>query len=161
MMRLIRVALPSLLLPVLLALSNNVFAQAVTQAEAKAFFKQYVALSDAFDDALVDLYAPAASIVGLRREDNGDTTKQELTGAQWQQLLGFNMAKAQKRNERSTYSKLRFTPQDKAMKITADRYSIRKCFTDSAYFMVVARRADKRLHIVEESFATHLPDQCR
>lgn len=133
-------------------------AQAVTQAEAEAFFKRMQAWNTSFDSRYPELYSPEAKITGLRYRDDNDLT---VTGAQWQQILSFTAAKAKKRNDSSTFSNMRYIPQGERMKITADRYMTRKCNTDKTYYMVLGRQANGQLLIEEETFDVGLDHLCK
>lgn len=136
-------------------------AQPVSKDEAARFFAQYVQLSNAFDMRFTEMYAPSARVIGLRHTDSGEKERQELTGAQWKQLVSFNLAKARKRNEQSTFSKIRYELQGEQVRIRALRYSLRKCHTDSSYSMLIGRHAREGLRIEEEIFETHLPSSCK
>lgn len=130
--------------------------QAVTQTEAAAFFKRMAEMNAKFDSRYPDLYSPEATVIGHK-----DGEKTVVTGAQWQQLLAFGAEKAKQRNDKSTFSNMRYTPQGERMKITADRYAVRKCYTDRAYYMIVGRQGNGQLWIEEESFELSPPSQCK
>jgi hypothetical protein len=132
--------------------------QPVTQAEAQAFFKRMGELNMSFDEKYADLYADDASITG-RKHDTGET--QTVTGAQWKQLMLFNLPKAKKRDDRSSFSKARYEPLGERMKIRAERYVLRKCNTDPDYTLTLGRQPDGRILIVEESFALSVPNLCK
>jgi hypothetical protein len=148
-----------LLIAVLLVLTTNAHAaQPVTKAEAEAFFKRMGELNNSFDEKYVDLYAKDAVITGHK---HGTTEKQTLSGAQWQQLISFNLPKAKKRDDRSTFSKTRYEAVGEKMKVSAERYVVRKCNTDPDYYLVLGRQPDGRILITEESFALSVPGLCK
>ena len=141
-----------------LPFASAVQAQPVTQAEAAAFFKRMAEMNAKFDARYPELYSPEATVIG--RKQDGDKTV--VTGAQWQQLLTFGAEKAKKRNDSSTFSNMRYEAQGERMKITADRYAVRKCYTDSGYYMIVGRQGKGGpLWIEEESFELSPPNQCK
>jgi hypothetical protein len=131
--------------------------QPVTQAEAQAFFKRMAEMNSSFDSRYPDLYSPEATVIG--RKQGGEKTV--VTGAQWQQLLAYGAEKAKKRNDKSTFSNMRYAVQGERMKIQADRYAVRKCYTDSSYYMIVGRQNNGQLWIEEESFELSPPNQCK
>ncbi|HTJ96446.1 MAG TPA: hypothetical protein VL381_03180, partial [Rhodocyclaceae bacterium] len=147
----------------LICLSCSGWTQAkpISKAEGEAFFKQYIALTSAFDPAFTDLYAPSANIIGMKHTDNGEMEKQQVTGAQWKQLVAFNLSKAKKRNDQSTFNNVRYEVIGERLRIRANRYSLLKCYTDKNYYMVIGRQGKGPLLIEEESFEMHLPNNCK
>lgn len=131
-------------------------AQPVTQAEAAAFFKRMAEMNANFDSRYPELYSPDATVIGHKGDE-----KTVVTGAQWQQLLAFGADKAKRNNNKSTFSNMRYEAQGERMKISADRYAVRKCYTDSGYYMIVGRQGNGRLWIEEESFELSPPNQCK
>lgn len=124
------------------------------------FFERYVSLSSSFDQAVVDLYADDARIIGYRRYPHGLERRMELTGTEWKELLRKIMPVARLRNDRSTYSNIRITAEAGAYRIKADRYSMQKCYTDKGYYMRVAAQPDGTLQIVEEYSETQPQSEC-
>lgn len=133
-------------------------AKPVSQPEAEAFFKRMGELNMSFDEKYAELYADDAVVTGRKHGTDETTT---VTGAQWAQLMLFNLPKAKKRDDRSSFSKARYTPQGERMKINAERYVLRKCNTDPDYYVVLGRQPDGRVLIVEESFALSVPNRCQ
>ena len=136
---------------------GNTQAQPVTKTEAQAFFKRMAEMNSRFDSRYPELYSPEATVIG-RKQGSEPTV---VTGAQWQQLLAFGAEKAKKRNDKSTFSNMRYEAQGERMKINADRYAVRKCYTDSGYYMIVGRQNNGHLWIEEESFELSPPNQCK
>lgn len=149
--------LAAVIFAVLLPFAGIAQGQPVTQAEAQAFFKRMAEMNSRFDSRYPDLYSPEATVIGHRQ--GGEKTV--VTGAQWQQLLAYGAEKAKKRNDKSTFSNMRYEAQGERMKIQADRYAVRKCYTDSAYYMIVGRQNNGQLWIEEESFELSPPNQCK
>lgn len=132
--------------------------QPVTQNEAAAFFKRMGELNLKFDEKYAELYADDAVVSGHKHGTDETTT---VTGAQWKQLMLFNLAKAKQRDDRSTFSKARYEALGERMKINAERYVMRKCNTDADYYLILGRQPDGRVLIVEESFALSVPGLCK
>jgi len=132
----------------------------VTEADARAFFAKYVELGEAFDVALADLYSDGAVIRAERRYPNGENRAVQLTGQQWKALIVKAMPLAKKHEDRSTYSNLKVTVSGDRARIDADRYSERKCYTDSGYYMVIERQPDGTYLIVEEYSKTQPQSSC-
>lgn len=141
---------------VLLSFSASVQARPVTQEEAAAFFKRMTEMNARFDSRYPELYSPEATVIGHK-----DGEKTAVTGSQWQQLLVLGAEKAKKNNNKSTFSNMRYEQQGERMKISADRYAVRKCYTDSSYYMIVGRQSNGQLWIEEETFELSPPNQCK
>ena len=131
-------------------------AQPVTQEEAASFFKRMTEMNARFDSRYPELYSPEAVVIGHK-----DGEKTTVTGAQWQQILALAGEKAKKRNDSSAFKNMRYEQQGERMKISADRYAVRKCYTDRGYYMIVGRQSNGKLWIVEESFELSPPNQCK
>jgi hypothetical protein len=153
-----KLALHSVIFAALTAIASAAQAQPITQTEAAAFFKRMGELNNNFDEKYADLYAPDAVVTGHKHGTDETTT---VTGAQWQQLMLFNLPKAKKRDDRSTFSKARYEPDGDKMKIRAERYVVRKCNTDPDYYLVLGRQPNGRILIVEESFELSVPNLCK
>jgi hypothetical protein len=84
----------------------------------------------------------------------------EFTGQQWKQLLVRIMPMAKAQNDKSSYSNVVITMQGDGYKIKADRFSERKCYIDSGYYMIVAPNKDGELKILEEYMETQPESDC-
>lgn len=135
---------------------------AVSQASDKPaeFFQKYVELADAFDPAIVDLYADEALIHAYRVYPHGLERNMEMTGTQWKQLITKVMPLAKAQDDKSTYSNMEITDFEGGFKIKADRFSVRKCYTDTGYYMVVKSIGDGSLKILEEYMETKPSSNC-
>lgn len=130
-------------------------------AAAQAFFENYVALSDAYDDKVADLYSDNAVIRAFRRYPHGLERSMELTGSQWKALLVKAMPLARAQADRSTFSDVEVSVTGTRAKIKANRYAARKCNTDTGYYMVVERQPDAKYLIVEEYSETQPQSNCQ
>ena len=138
----------------------GVRADQTDNAAAKAFFENYVALSDAYDDKVADLYADSAVIRTFRRYPHGLERSMELTGSQWKALLVRAMPIARAQADRSTYSNVEVSVSGDKTTIKADRYAERKCYTDTGYYLVIARQPNGEYLIVEEYSETQPQSKC-
>jgi len=127
---------------------------------AKNLFTNYIQLSDTFDPAVANLYADNAKIHVYRKYPHGTERAMELSGAQWKQLLIRAMPLAKAQNDKSIFSNIAITKYNKGYKIKANRYSNRKCYTDSGYYMVVALNTSGKLIIIEEYSETQPQSDC-
>ena len=141
--------------------SLYVHADPTDNAAAQAFFENYVALSDAYDDKVADLYADSAVIRACRRYPHGLERSMELSGSQWKALLIRAMPTARAQADRSTYSNVEVSVSGDKATIKADRYAVRKCYTDTGYYMVVERQAHGDYLIVEEYSETQPQSKCQ
>lgn len=140
---------------ILIVLSSAVNAEETP----RDLFSEYIRLGDAFDPAVVDLYDDSAQILAYRVYPHGLERNMELTGAQWKELVRKVMPMAKAKNDRSTFSNLAITEIEGGFKIKADRYSVRKCYTDTGYYMVVKPAKNGKLAIFKEYLETKpLPD---
>lgn len=124
------------------------------------FFQRYVELGNAFDTALADLYSDKALIHTYRVYPHGLERNMELTGEKWKQLITKVMPLAKVQNDKSIFSNVEIIEFEDGFKIRADRYSVRKCYTDTGYYMVVKPMADDSLKIVEEYMETQPLPNC-
>jgi len=141
--------------------SLYVHADPTDNAAAQAFFENYVGLSDAYDDKVADLYADSAVIRACRRYPHGLERSMELSGSQWKALLIRAMPIARAQADRSTYSNVEVSVSGDKATIKADRYAVRKCYTDTGYYMVVERQAHGDYLIVEEYSETQPQSNCQ
>lgn len=135
-------------------------AEADSSKAARAFFDNYVALSERFDPAAADLYSDSARIRARRGSPSGELRDLELTGKQWKELLVQALPTAKARGDISTFSDVSVSEQTGGVRVAARRYSTLKCRWDEAYFMVVAADAQGLLQIVEEYSEGALQSDC-
>lgn len=130
------------------------------EQEAKDFLERFVALGDAHDPALADLYSDGAVIKAHRRYPHGLERTLELTGVQWKALVRTAMPWAKALNDRSELRDPQFEVDQGKVTIRADRYSVRKCYLDTGYYMILERQPDGALGIVEEYTETQPQSDC-
>lgn len=129
-------------------------ASAATPKDAKALFARYEALSDAFDPASIELYADDATIYVDTEGKVVEMGLQDLR-PMWNNMLEA----AKETGERSTYKKVKVKRTDRGFRITALRHSVRHCFDDKSYEMMLEER-DGELLIVSERLSTPGLSRC-
>ena len=127
--------------------------------EGQRFFDRYVALGNSYNPALAALYADFAAIKTTRRYPTGQIRSLELTGAQWKDLIQKAMPLAKAQGDRGEFKNVRLEAIGDDIRVRADRYSVRKCYWDRGYYMVV-RRTTADLQIVEEYSETEPESAC-
>jgi len=130
------------------------------QRVPQTFFEKYVELSDAYDEKVADLYSDSAVIRAYRRYPHGLARSMELTGSQWKALLVKAMPLAKAQADRSAYSNIEVSVTGDKAKIKANRYAVRKCYTDTGHYLVVERQPDGAYLIVEEYSETQPQANC-
>jgi len=140
-------------------LLSSQHALAASEKEAAAFFQNYVNLSEDFNVSVKDLYADDAKIHTYRRYPDGLQRAAEMTGKEWKELLEKVMSIAKKKGDISEYKNATFSLDDSKVTIKADRYSTLKCYTDTAYYMVI-RKDKSGLKIIEEYSETQPQSDC-
>ncbi|HET9880135.1 MAG TPA: hypothetical protein VFS81_00135 [Candidatus Binatia bacterium] len=132
---------------------------AVDLQEGQRFFDRYVALGNSYNPSIATLYADSAAIKTTRRYPTGQIRSLELTGAQWKDLIQKAMPLAKAQGDRSEFKNARFEAVGDDIRVKADRYSVRKCYWDRGYYMVI-RRTAAGLQIVEEYSETQPESAC-
>lgn len=129
--------------------------------EARDFLARYIALGEAFDPAVAELYADDALVKAYRRYPFGLERAMEMSGVAWKELIRTAMPWAKAQNDRSDFRVPEFQVDGGRVKIKANRYSFRKCYLDTGYYMILARQPDGSLRIVEEYTETQPQSDCR
>ena len=133
---------------------------AIASETPEDFFTRYVQLGNEFSPSLADLYSNQALIRSYRVYPHGTERHMEVTGAQWKQVLVKVLPLAKAQNDKSTFSNIDISQISDGFKIQADRYSIRKCYVDTGYFMILKPTFNGRLQIVEEYLETQPQSSC-
>jgi hypothetical protein len=126
-----RVALRALALAAVLSgIGSAVWAQAGGPGEsAEAFFERFVALGQAFDPAVADLYADEATIRSVRRYPDGTARALQLIGAEYKRLIRSAMPLARQRGDRDQHSDVTVWADGEQTRIRSTRYSELKGYT--------------------------------
>lgn len=125
------------------------------------FFQRFDQLGQRFDPSVADLYSDGASIKIYRRYPTGLERSMEMAGTEWKALVRKVMPAASAKNDKSTFTNVRYSALTATkVKINADRYAVRKCYTDPAYYLVIEMQPNGRYSIVEEHFETKPLSDC-
>jgi hypothetical protein len=152
---------PILTLALILGLTAVVHAQAIAPDEARRFFERYVALGDAYDVAIAELYLDTSRITSLRRGPVASQDRMlEIDGARWRGMVRAAMPVARARGDRSEFRNVRMEPAGEQVRVRAERYAVVKCYWDRAYSMLIGRGPDGGLRIVAEHFETQPGSDC-
>ena len=141
------------------ALSLIGTSHALDLQEGRRFFDRYISLGNSYNPSLATLYADSAAIKTIRRYPTGQIRSLELTGTQWKTLLQKAMPLAKAQGDRSEFKNVRLEAVGDDIRVKADRYSVRKCYWDRGYYMLV-RRTAAGLRIVEEYSETQPESAC-
>lgn len=128
--------------------------------ELNSFFMKYIELNDNFDISVAKLYSDKAKIHAYRVYPHGTQRSLELNGEKWKQLIVRAMPIAKTKNDKSSFSNIVITKQDKKYKIKANRYSNIKCYTDTGYYMIVEESKGGDLYIIEEYMEAQPNSNC-
>jgi hypothetical protein len=105
-------------------------------AEARRLFERYVALEKAFAAAAADLYADEAVIQNKRKYPDGQVKTMSMPAPRYKALIRSAMPAAKARNDRSTYSDVRYSAEGAGVRITAQRFSELKKYTSPLSMLV-------------------------
>ncbi|MFC6633389.1 hypothetical protein [Microbulbifer taiwanensis] len=134
-------------------------ADVIAEDNPGKFFQIYMQLGESFDANVANLYDDSAKIHAYRVYPHGLERNMELSGAQWKELVKKLMPIARAKNDKSTFSDINILEVEGGYKIKANRYSERKCYTDTGYYMILKNGDDGNLAIFEEYMETKpLPD---
>jgi hypothetical protein len=117
--------------------------------QAKRLFKRYVALGQAFDPAVADLYSDEALIENRRRYPSGEVKTLTLPAPKYKELIRAAMPAAKARGDRNTYSDVRYAIEGQGVRIVAKRFSELKKYS-SPLSLLVKRDAKSAWLIYEE-----------
>jgi hypothetical protein len=120
------------------------------ESKARAVFGEYVRLGEAFDPALVDLYAETAKISNRRVFPDGTSRELAMPAASYKPLLRRVMPVAKEQNDVSRYSDVRYAVEGDNVRITATRYSVMKDYS-APHALLVGPDADGTWRVLEES----------
>lgn len=127
--------------------SSPLPAAAETPAE---FFQQYADYIENFNPAVTRLYSDKALIHAYRVSPGLFEKHIEVSGRQWKQMLQRAMIFARPENDTSTFSVTEINPYEGGYLIKANRYSVKHCYTDRNYYMLIKTVPDGQFKIFEE-----------
>ncbi len=139
-------------------LSCNAFSADMSTPEA--LFERFVALGDNFDTRVANLYTDDAKIVFFKHYPHGLERQMALSGYEWKSLISKIMPVAKLTHDVSRYKDVEIIALGDAFKIKANRYSERKCYLDTGYYMVVKQSVAGQWLITEEYTQTQPDASC-
>jgi hypothetical protein len=139
---------------------NSSAASPVSPEEGRQFFERYIALDGAFDPEFVTLYSDDTRVRFTRHLPTGQAQEIVVDGAQWKNLLIKLLALAKARNDRSEYRDPRYDREGDKLRIRADRYSLRKCYWDKRFYILLTRRPNGAVYIEEQFFEVRVLPDC-
>lgn len=128
--------------------------------DAKLFFEKFTELEQSFDKELANLYFEDADIIIARMQPNGKLKKIKMTGSQYKQLIINAMDVARIKNDYSSYDNIKYKSLGDSVKITAERYSNSRCYTDKGYYMIIEKDDEGDYLIGEESSTSQKESDC-
>jgi hypothetical protein len=84
----------------------------------------------------------------------------EMPGTEWKSLIRKVMPLARLKNDKSTYTSVKYTELGTRVKISALRYAVRKCYNDGGYYLMIDRTPEGRYAVIEEYFETEPRPDC-
>lgn len=125
------------------------WAQTPAADPAKQLFAQYVALGQAYDPDLADLYANDALIKNKRISPTGEVRDVTVPAPGYKTLMRKVMPAAKARGDHSTYTGVVYLPEGERIRIKASRFSVLENYT-SALSLLVGRSPGGKWLIYEE-----------
>lgn len=117
-------------------------------AEAKKFFERYVALSNSFDPAIVDLYSDSADIQSTRYYVGGKSRTLRLPASEYKKMILAVLPTAKAAKDTDSYSKTTYSLESKGVKITTLRHSNLKNY--DSWFVLFVRKEGGVMKIYQE-----------
>lgn len=120
------------------------------EAKARALFEQFVALNEAFDPAIADLYADTAKISNRRIFPDGTSREMAMPAPSYKALLRRVLPVAKEQNDIDRYSEVRYTVDGDNVRIHATRHSVLKAYS-APHTLLVGPDTDGTWRVLEES----------
>ena len=141
----------------LISISSNVSAN----ERVMEFFDKYILLDRSFDPAIGQYYSDEATLTITQIRVGHEPRSMQLTGSKLKAILPAAMPIARATNDRNKYSDIRVEKETgDRFKISASRYSEKKCYLDENYFMVVVPNENSGFIIIEESAVSQQHSSC-
>jgi len=107
-----------------------------SETAARQLFERYVALGQAYDTRLADLYADDALIRNKRTYPTGEVRELTMPAPRYKTLIREAMPLAKTRGDRNTFSNVRYTTEAGRVRIRASRFSELKNYTSPISLLV-------------------------
>jgi ketosteroid isomerase-like protein len=104
--------------------------------KAEQLFNSWVALEWNFDQAVFDLYAEDALIQNTRQYPDGKTRVLRFSSQEWKTLGLKAMPLARSVGDRNKYSQVTYTVEGDRVRISTQRYSLRKQYSSPRSLLV-------------------------
>ncbi|WP_017445884.1 hypothetical protein [Gayadomonas joobiniege] len=124
------------------------------------FFRRYALLLQMYDEKVIELYSDSAQILGYTKHAHGLKKFAELTGKEWKKSASAAIWMSRNTGDKITYSNANFIKVDNGFRITADRYSVKLCYTDSSFYQIVKFNKEGKLKIIKEYFEVLAESKC-
>jgi hypothetical protein len=136
-------------------------AHAAQKSEYHEFFNKYQSLGHNFDVSVANLYSDDAQIIAVRKMPDGIEQTLKVDGKKWKQMINDSMEIGKQRGDKSEFSDIKIVVDKNKAKITASRYSTLKCFKDTSYYMIVSKKTNGNLQIIEEFMESPVLSKCK
>ncbi len=123
-------------------------------APAKELFERYVALDNAFDPAIADLYADDAKIEITRIAADGEKRVAKIPARDYKEQIRVSMPIAKITGDKSVYEKVKYQTEGERVRITCERSS-GSSEKASALSLLVGPGPEGRWLIFEELAESH------
>lgn len=124
------------------------------------FFKKYSQLQQQLNTSITRLYSNHAKIHTVNIYSDKNIKNLFLTGRQWKKSIVTSFSSAKKNIEKSTFSNIRIKKINNKYRITANRYSKYKCYTDKTYFMEIRPHRTHGFIITKEHLKIQQHSSC-
>lgn len=107
-----------------------------SETVARQLFERYVALGQAYDTRLADLYSDDALIKNKRVYPTGEVRELTMAAPRYKTLIREAMPLAKTRGDRNTFSNVRYATEGARVRIRASRFSELKNYTSPISLLV-------------------------
>ncbi|MDQ7824647.1 MAG: hypothetical protein RDV48_17735 [Candidatus Eremiobacteraeota bacterium] len=142
-------------LMVVFSIAHSVRADDAGIEAAKALFKSYVALEQAFNPGVADLYADSAVIKNKRIYPSGQVKELSLPAATYKDLIRKSMPLARQKGDLNEYSEVKYVKEGNYIRISAMRLSKLKQYKSPLSLLV--GRSGKGTWLIYEELSESRP----
>ncbi|TRX56832.1 hypothetical protein [Thalassomonas sp. M1454] len=138
----------------------RVFNPDIADEHPVEFFRRYAILIQTYDEKVIGLYSDSAQILVNMKHTHGLEKFGELSGEEWKKLAKSAIWMSKNTGDKITYSNLNIIKIDDGFRISADRYSVKACYTDSSFYQIVKFNKEGKLKIMKEYFEVIPKSKC-
>ncbi|WP_288401558.1 hypothetical protein [uncultured Acinetobacter sp.] len=128
--------------------------------EYMMFLKKYEQLSNVMNLDGLEMYADDAKVHSKEISADGIERTMSMSGKKLKELVNQNIDILRNMAYQTNFSNVKIIRNIDSAKILATKYSNKDCYSDADYYMVVSRKADKKLYITEEYFTVSPKNLC-